>query len=170
MKAISLFVLITMFLSLAGFQPDNKKEKKAKQQFEMAKLIDSGKFRFVARSANSELGYFNQITSNYDLIFDSLQIKAFLPYFGRAYNVPYGGNGGVKFDLQAGKINKEWNERKKMFYIHTQLADSHDSYSIYLTAGLSGFADLKINFSNRSWISFNGVIEKIESNKKKDIQ
>jgi len=166
MKAISLFVLISLFLGLSGFQPDTKKEKKAKQQLAMAQLIDSGKFRFVARSANSELGYFNSLTSNYDLVFDSLQIKAFLPYYGRAYHVPYGGNGGIKFDLQAEKINKEWNERKKLFYINTQLADSQDSYSIFLTAGLNGFADLKISFINRSWISYNGTIEKIESDKK----
>ncbi|HBY52171.1 MAG TPA: hypothetical protein DEH15_06940, partial [Marinilabiliales bacterium] len=79
MKAISLFILFSLFLGLTGFQQGNKKEKKAKQQLEMAQLIDSGKFRFVARSANSELGYFNSLTSNYDLVFDSLQIKAFLP-------------------------------------------------------------------------------------------
>jgi len=166
MKAISLFILFSLFLGLTGFQQGNKKEKKAKQQLEMAQLIDSGKFRFVARSANSELGYFNSLTSNYDLVFDSLQIKAFLPYYGRAYHAPYGGDGGVKFDLQAEKINKEWNERKKLFYINTQLVDSQDSYSIYLTAGLNGFADLKINFRNRRWISYNGIIEKIEPDKK----
>ena len=166
MKAISLFVLISLFLGLAGFRPDSKKEKKAKQQLEMARLIESGKFRFVARSASSELGYFSSLTQNYDLVFDSLQIRAFLPYYGRAYHVPYGGSGGIKFDLQAEKIIKEWNERKKMFYINAQLADSQDSYSIYLTAGLNGFADLKINFINRSWISYNGTIEKIESDKK----
>jgi hypothetical protein len=163
MKAISLIVFISLFFCITGFQSDNKKQKKAKQQLEMANLIDSGKFRFVARSANSELGYFNPLTSNYDMVFDSLQIKAFLPYFGRAYHFQYGGDGGVKFDLKANKINKEWSERKKMFHITTQLADSQDSYSIYLTAGINGFADLKINFNNRSWISYNGTIEKIDS-------
>ena len=166
MKTISLLVLLSLFLGLAGFQPDSKKEKKAKRQLEMAQLIDSGKFRFVARSANSELGNFNQLSSNYDLVFDSLQIRAFLPYYGRAYHVPYGGSGGVKFDLKAKKIDKEWNERKKLFYIKTQLADSQDSYSIYLTTGLDGFADLKINFRNRSWINYYGTIEKMESVKK----
>lgn len=162
MKAIKLFFMISLLIGVSGFHPDNKKEKKARQQLEMARLIDSGKFRFVARSANSELGYFNPLTSNYDLVFDSLQIRAFLPYYGRAYHVPYGGDGGVNFDITAEKISKEWNDRKKIYQIDTRLADSNDSYSIYLTAGLNGFADLKINFINRSWISYNGTIEKIE--------
>jgi hypothetical protein len=166
MKTVGLLILVSFFLVFSGFQPDNKKEKKAKEQFEMAKLIDSGRFRFVARSANSELGYFNSLTPNYDVVFDSLQIKAFLPYFGRAFHVSYGGDGGVKFDLRAEKITKEWNERKKLYHIQTKLEDSQDTYTIYLTAGLNGFSDLKINFTNRSWISYNGNIEKIESDKK----
>ena len=166
MKAISLLVLVTLLLGLAGFQQESKKEKKARQQLEMAQLIESGRFRFVARSANSDLGNFNQLTSNYDMTFDSLCIKAFLPYFGQAYSVPYGGSGGVKFDLTAEKIDRIWSERRKLYTISTKVADSDDSYSIQLTAGLSGFADLKINFRNRRWISYTGNIEKLESTKK----
>jgi len=166
MKIIGLIVFVSLLLALSGSVPENKKQRKAKQQLEMARLIDSGKFRFVAKSANSELGYFNQLTSNYDLIFDSLQIKAFFSYYLRAYHVPYGGGGGVSFDIKAKEINKEWNERKKLFYIHAKLADSHDSYDLNLTAGLSGFADLKISFINRSWISYSGTIERIETDKK----
>ncbi|MBL7968291.1 MAG: DUF4251 domain-containing protein [Prolixibacteraceae bacterium] len=166
MKAIGLILLIGLFFSLTGFEQSGKKEKKAKQQLEMAQLIESGRFRFVARSANSELGYFNQLTSNYDVVFDSLHVKAFLPYFGRAYSVPYGGSGGVKFDLRAEKIERNWNAKKKLYTIMTEVSDSEDSYSLMLTTGLSGYADLKINFRNRRWISYNGVIEKIESSEK----
>ena len=164
MKAIGWILLIGLFFSLTGFLQSGKKEKKAKEQLEMAQLIESGRFRFVARSANSELGNFNQLASNYDVIFDSLRIKAFLPYFGRAYSIPYGGSGGVKFDLKAEKIERNWNERKQLFVITVDVANTEDSYSLMLTAGLSGYADLKINFRNRRWISYNGVIEKIENN------
>jgi hypothetical protein len=163
MKTISLLVLLGFFLGFSGFQEIDKKERKAKQRMEMAQLIENGRFRFVARSANSDLGHFNQLTSTYDLVFDSLQLKAFLPYYGRAYSAPYGGSGGVKFDLTAGKIDKSWNERKKLYTITADVANSDDSYSIFLTAGLDGYAELKINFRNRRWISYSGIIEKIES-------
>lgn len=162
MKRISVLVLVAFVLVLTGFKSDSRKEKKAKQQLEMAQLIQSGRFRFVARSAHSELGNFDQLSSNYELVFDSLQVKAFLPYYGRAYSVPLGGSGGVKFDLTAKSIDRKWNEKKKLFLISTELADSQDSYSIYLTASLDGFADLNINFRNRRLISYYGTIEKIE--------
>jgi hypothetical protein len=165
MKTIGLLILVSLLIGLTGFQQESKKERKARQQIEMVQLIESGHFRFVARSANSDLGNFNQLTSNYDMAFDSLCIKAFLPYFGRAYSVPYGRSGGVKFDLTAKKIDRVWSERRKLYIISTEVADSDDSYSIQLTAGLSGFADLKINFRNRRWISYTGNIEKLEPTK-----
>jgi len=163
MKTIGALVIISLLLGLAGFSQNDKKEIKARQQLEMANLIQAGHFKFVARSANSDLGNFNNLSSNYDMTFDSLQVKAYLPYYGRAYSAPYGGsNGGVKFDLKAKKIDRIYNERKKMFVISAELEGPDDSYSIYLNAGLDGYADLKINFRNRQWISYYGTIEKIE--------
>ncbi len=167
MNKISALFLITLFLGLSGFQPSDKKEKRARTRLEMAQLIQSGHFRFVARSAHSNIGNFNNLTSDYDMVFDSLQVKAYLPYFGRAYSVPYNsGSGGVKFDLTAERIEKDWNDRKKLFTISTKLENQDDSYSIVLTAGLDGFADLRIDFRNKQWINYYGTIEKIKELKK----
>lgn len=166
MKKLSVLVLVALFLGITGFQPENKKEKKARQKLEMAQLIQNGRFRFVANSARSNLGNFNNLGSTYDVVFDSLNIKASLPYYGRAYSVPYGGSGGVKFELTAKNIDRNWNEKKKLYTISTELSDSQDTYSIILTTGLNGYADLNINFRNRQWISYYGTIEKIESARK----
>lgn len=170
MKIIFALIMITFLFGFSGNPVNDKKERKAKARQEMAELIGSGKFRFVARSANSELGNFNNLSSSYDMAFDSLKIKAYLPYYGRAYSVPYGGSGGVKFDLVAENIEKIWNEKKKLYTISTEVSDSEDSYSINLTAGLDGYADLKINFRNRRWISYFGVIEKVEEKDQKEIK
>ena len=166
MKTFTTVVIITLFLALTGSSQNDKKELKARQRLEMAQLIQSGHFKFVARSANSNLGNFNYLSSNYDLTFDSLRVKAYLPYYGRAYSAPYGGSGGVKFDLTAKKIDKVYNERKKMFVISTELEDSDESYAIFLNTGLDGYADLKIIFRNRQWINYNGTIEKVETSVK----
>jgi hypothetical protein len=163
MKTISSLVIMVLFLGLTGFSEPNKKEDKAKKRLEMAQLIESGHFRFVARSASSYLGNFNNLSPNYDLVFDSLRVKAFLPYYGRAYSAAYGTNeGGVKFDLTAEKIECSYNERKKLYLISTEIKDTKDSYAIHLSAGLDGYADLRISFTNRQWISYYGSIEKTE--------
>ncbi|HAH24586.1 MAG TPA: hypothetical protein DCL77_12685 [Prolixibacteraceae bacterium] len=159
MKTKIAIVAGIIFLLISGFQPSDRKERKLQKEKDMIQLIDSGHFRFVATSARSNLGNFNNLGVSYDLVFDSLRFKAYLPYYGRAYSVPYGGEGGVKFDLKAKKIEKKWNKRKKMFTIATEVSDQNDSYSIFLTASPSGYADLKINFRNRQMISYYGNIE-----------
>lgn len=162
MKRLGVLILVVLITGFTGFQKNDKKELKAKARLEMAQLIESGKFRFVARSANSILGTFDRLSYNYDMVFDSLRIAANLPYYGRAYTASYGREGGVKFDLKTDRIDKNWNERKKLFTLSTELSDSNDTYSINLTAGLDGFADLRINFRDRTWMSYYGTIEKIE--------
>ena len=165
MKKAVVFILIVFYFGIAGFQPVDRKTQRAKAKLEMAQLIESGRFRFVVQSANSELGSFTNLSSNYEMVFDSLHIKSFLPYFGVAYSVPYGGSDGVKFDLNATQIDRDWNERKKIFTFSLELTDPQDSYSIVLTAGLTGYADLKINFKNKRWFSYYGTIENLETQK-----
>ena len=167
MKTIGLFLIIMLFSGQFGFSQVNKKEQKARQQLEMAQLIESGQFKFVARSATSNLGTFNNLSSNYDLIFDSLTIKAFLPYFGRSYMAQYGNNeGGVKFNKKVEKVDRTYNDRKRLYTITTEVKESNETYDIVLSVGLNGYGDLKISFINRQWISYYGHIEKIESQKK----
>jgi hypothetical protein len=161
MKLVSMFVIVTLLFGITGFRLNDKKEAKAKKQFEMAQLIESGHFKFVAQSATSDMGTFNNLSPNYDLVFDSLHIKAYLPYYGRAFSAKYWDpDGGVKFDLNADKIDKTYNERKKLYLISVELKDSNDMYKIFLSAGLDGYADVRVNFLNRQWISYYGMIEK----------
>lgn len=161
MNKIGMFVMITFFLVFSGFQPNDRKARRLQKEKETFELIESGRFRFTASSAKSSLGNFNNLGATYDLVFDSLKLKAYLPYFGRAYSVPYGGSDGVKFDITAEKIEKVWNEKKKLYTISAELADNKDSYLIYLTTGLSGYADLRITFRNRQPISYYGIIGEI---------
>lgn len=163
MKTLKFFIIFLFLFSNSSFSQENKKDLKAKKQLEMAQLIEKGRFRFVAQSAHSNLGVFNNLSASYDMVFDSLKVKAYLPYYGRAYQAKYGNaEGGVKFDLMAPTIEKIYDDRKKTYFISTELKDSDEKYSIHLTVGLNGFADLKIDFLNRQWISYYGTIERTD--------
>ena len=85
MKNLTVLFLFASVLVITGFQPSDKKEKKAIQQLEMAQLIDNGRFRFIPNSASSSMGNIN-IGHGYEMIFDSLNIMANLPYYGRSYS------------------------------------------------------------------------------------
>lgn len=161
MKYFGVFVLILILLGFEG-QEGTKKEKKARQRLEMAQLIQNGKFRFVARSANSVIGNFNHLSYGYNMAFDSSHIVAYLPYYGRSYEAHFGDDGGVKFDLMADSVNKKWIKKKKLFQISTKLYNASDDYTIFLFAGLDGYAELRLNFRDRTWINYYGTIEKLD--------
>lgn len=166
-KFLILIVLAGLFC-MFGFESGDKKSKKAAEKVQVEELIKSGKFRFVATSARSVLGNFNQLSYGYNMAFDSMRVIANLPYYGRSYVADLTSDGGVKFDLTAKTMVKRWIEKKKMFEISARLVDSKEDYSIVLSAGSSGYAMLAINFRDRTWINYSGVIEKLpDENQKK---
>jgi hypothetical protein len=161
MKNISMIVLFALFVVITGFQPSDKKEKKAKHQLEMAKLIQDRHFRFIPNSASSCIGNINDIIPGYSVVFDSLIVKANLPYYGRSAESYYRFTNGVKFEIYTPKINNLWNQKKKIYTITINLKKDAEFSSIILSVDLNGFATLKITFINQELICYYGIIEKI---------
>lgn len=164
MKLSGFVTLIALFFLISGFQQSEKKEKKAKQQLEMAQLIDKGRFCFVPASANSSVGNINDIMPGYDMIFDSVRIISNLPYYGRSYEAFYHLTNGIQFTMDSDHIKKTWSDNKKKYTIKVNLKNGVESYSIELVAGLDGFATLKIYFANNELTTYYGTIGKIPAN------
>lgn len=155
--------IILLLAGLAAFPSYAKKEKKAQKEQAVKNLIESKHYRFVARTAQPMSGGSINLTSEYDLVVDSTQIKSFLPFFGRAYSVDYGStDGGIKFDNKADEYTSEWNAKKKTYHIAIRVKGKRDVYQISLDAGISGYANLHISSNDKQSISFYGTIEKIE--------
>ncbi len=165
MKMNSLLTLVVLSLFLTGFQYSDKKEKKAKQQLEMAQLIQSGRFKFTPSSASSSIGNIDQIVIGYYMILDSLNIRTNLPYYGRSYESYYRLTNGIRIDTNSQHIKMSWSEKKKKYTVNVNLKNDLESYTINLTADLDGFATLKISFSNEELITYYGIIEKLSKSR-----
>ncbi|MDX9880676.1 MAG: DUF4251 domain-containing protein [Prolixibacteraceae bacterium] len=140
-----------------------QKGKRAEKEKETRNLIESRQYRFVARTALPMSGRSINLTSEYDLTVDSLQIKSYLPFFGVAYYAEYGQtDGGIKFDNKAEEYSAVFSEKKKSYRISMKVKGKRDVYQISLDAGLSGYATLNIISNDRQSISFYGTIEKLE--------
>lgn len=160
-RTFLILIVLAGLFCLFGFESGDKKSRKTTEKVQVEELIKCGKFRFVATSARSVLGSFNQLSYGYEMAFDSSRVVANLPYYGRSYVADFNNDGGVKFDLTAKSMTKRWIEKKKMFEVDVQLADSKEDYKVVLTAGNSGYAMLLINFRDRTWMNYSGVIEKL---------
>lgn len=150
-------------VTLVNGQELSRKEQRAQKEQEMKQLIDSHQFRFIARAVIPMSGPRIDLTSTYDLTLDSTMVEAWLPFFGRAYHVDYGGgDGGIKFKEEAEQMDIRYNKRKKMYQIDLKVDADKDNYQIRISAGLSGYADVSINSTNRQAVSYYGIIEPLE--------
>src|SRR4030081_3269854 len=102
MKAIQKTGKIFLFLALAGTihicrAQDPKKEKEAKKEAYIKKLIDSQNFVFKAQTVLPLGGRSRQLTTDYDVKVTKGTVVSYLPYFGRAYSATPGSTGGIDF-------------------------------------------------------------------------
>jgi hypothetical protein len=165
---LSFFLCFSMLIGFAQEKTKQqiKEEQKLIKQKEIAALVDSKEFEFVAVMAYPQGTRNIDMTTNPNFLrFKKDSIHSEMPYFGRAYGgVAYGGRGGLDFKglIRDYSISKG----KKNYIIKAEVKDTSDSYTIILTVFFEGNASLSINSSNRSSISYSGRIEKLE--KKQD--
>jgi hypothetical protein len=139
-----------------------KEEHKIEKQKQIAALVDSKEFVFVGRTALPQGFRTMDLTTNPNYVqFQPDMIKSEMPFFGRAFSgVGYGGDGGLKFEGTPKEFTIE--KGKKSYQIKAVVRGEKDTYRLLLSVFFEGSATLSISSNNRSTISYNGDIFKIE--------
>lgn len=157
--------LITFSVSQAIAQEKSKKQLKEEQKLEKQKqialLVESKEFVFVAERVIPQSGSALILTSEFDVTFHPDLIKSFLPFIGRGFSgIGYGGDEGMKFEGKPTLFQVE--NTKKGYQIKIEVRGKTDSYSMMLDVYHNGSAYLSINSNNRSPISYDGTIDKLK--------
>lgn len=161
----ALFVLVTPLFSSAqktATRTQRKVEKRAQRMAEVQALIHQRTFEFTARNAMPQSGQTINLTThtNYVRFFPD-RIESWMPFFGRAYHVPYGGAGGIKFEGEPENYTIQELKRNKGYRLSAEVSTVDDHYQIHLDIAPSGFATLAITSNQRSYISYFGSIDPI---------
>lgn len=161
-KVSILLVLLSIFISPVSAQEKTKKELKEQRdiqkQKEIETLINSKKFDFEAQKVTPQGGRMIILDYNtYFLKFDTEKTTGDLPFFGRAYNVAYGGDGGIKFEGVPENIKIE--KKKKSYIVKATVKGKNDVYDLMFTVFSDGGGTLSINSNNRASISYDGEIK-----------
>ena len=164
MKTIGILLLVFLLGMQTTFaQKLSTKERKEQKAAEIKQLIEKGDFVFTARFANPMSGPKIDLTSVYDLKFKGDSVEAWLPYYGRAFQVPYADHdGGIKFKAKVDRIETTFNEKKKSYQLNFEVKDQRDTYKMNLFVGLSGYGNLNVNMNHRQSISFSGIVEALK--------
>lgn len=159
---LSILLVLCCFLNFPVFaQEKTKKELKAERELQKQKeieaLIDAKKFDFEAQKVIPQGGRFIILDYNtYFLKFNPKKTTCDLPFFGRAFNVPYGGDGGIKFEGIPQDIKVE--KKKNSYTLKTSVRGKDDVYNLMFSIFFDGGTTLSIISNNRASISYDGEI------------
>lgn len=155
-KAGGKFFFIALVLAMTNTvnaQPDKSTVKTS---------VESKQFIFHAQTALPSSGRSRQLTSEYDLRIFPDSLVSNLPFYGRAYSVPYGsGDGG--FNFTSTKFEYTATPGKKRGWdINIKTKDVNDFREFSLSLSDDGYGTLQALSNNRQPISFTGYITQVK--------
>ena len=160
-----------MFTLVHVFAQDNsrkvqREKNKVEKQHQIDSLMNSKEFVFEANRALPQGGSSVDLTGNTNFIkFRPEKIESYMPFFGRAYSIDYGEDGGIKFVGKPIEYTIVTRKGGKGFEINATVPASHDNFKLTIFVSPDGNASLTINSNQRSAISYNGDIGKLEDDK-----
>lgn len=167
-KIITILFLGLITLYGVQAQEDRREQRKLREKekvAEIAKLIQEQNFRFLAQFAYPMGGGSIHLTSEYTLDLENNKVTSWLPFYGRAYHVEYGGrDGGIKFSEEARAIELTRGKRGVQSFI-MEVKAPKDIYRLNLSITPAGFATLDVSSNNRQSIRFSGIIVKLNQGK-----
>jgi hypothetical protein len=170
MKSLVTFFLAGAFIfgalpSVEAQQKMTTAQKRQQQFEETKKLVESRNFIFVADRAFPSGGASIDLTTNYGYlkVKEDSTVVGDLPFFGRAFSVDYGGNGGIKFSGKMDEQEYSVNEEKQNISYSFKVKDD-DYFQLRLDVYYNGDASLNVISHNRSAIRYQGDISRIEEN------
>jgi len=165
------FIIALIFTSGFAQQTDKKSQReqnRIEKQKQIEALVNSKEFVFEATYALPQGGKSIYLTgSSYTVKFHPDTIESYLPFFGRAYSVDYGGEGGIKFIGKPTEFNVETRKAEKGYDINATIKAPKDYYKLHLSVSPGGTATLIVDSNQRSSISYQGDIAKFEEVKRK---
>lgn len=188
MKALKTMIPLSILLFSCLFVVAEKKKKPDAVAFEkMIELMKSRVFYIVVDEAyptgNSSItidskygqkriggdGYVSLATNQGEIFFMDSIATGHLPFFGRAYSVPYGEGGGIEFEKA--KLNDESfkiiNKRKKHYVQYKfNVRNRNDVFNFYIEVYANGNCTVNVTSNNRASISYGGKLTPIPEEKK----
>jgi len=154
-----------LFVIMSGCvaSKDLQKEEKAADEAALRAAIEKRMYVVEVDKALPMSGSMRMLTSPYSLEVNGEEVKSYLPFFGRAYSVPYGGGDGLVFDFVISDYQLSFEKKgKALIEFKTKSKEDRLVYRIHIFP--SGSASIDVTSGNRQQISFNGKAYPLKEN------
>lgn len=114
MKTAKLILLcLSGMLAMQSAAAQSRSEKKAQTERNVREAINADHYKINVDYMQPMKGRSRALTSDYSIEIRNDSVFSYLPYFGVAYNVPYGGGKGLIFNAPITGYRKESLKKEK---------------------------------------------------------
>lgn len=157
MKKILSFIVSLCALVACGTL-NQTPEQKAQDEARVQERLDSRRFKVDINFMHPARGGASAVTSPYSLTVNDKEVISFLPYYGVARTVPYGGGNSLNFTGEISEY-KELSPRRdrRRFEFVTNNGDERLLYQLDVFG--NGKVALTVRSNNRDSIEFDGFLD-----------
>lgn len=160
--AKSICTLIIVLLSVLFLSGCATSEEKAAQMAEQAALVtralNNREYKIAVDRMYPMRGSSRSVSFGYSVEVRNDSLISYLPYFGRAYNVPYGGGKGLNFSAPIGNY-QEYMMRNGRHHIEIGVTNEEDTYLYTIEVFYNGNSSVEVRARQRERISYSGNVE-----------
>jgi hypothetical protein len=158
MKKLFLYALAALLLAACAtsrLTPQERAAKAAEQADRVAEAIANRHFTIALDYVMPQRGASRRISYGYELTVHGDSIDSYLPYFGRAYRVPYGGGKALNFKAVANSY-RSTRVKRDLTRIEIAIRNEEDDYLYIIDVFDNGKATLEVQARERERIGFSG--------------
>lgn len=156
-KRFSLLIVLLLFTGLCTLSAQSKKEAKAQKEQAIKEIIESENYKIDVTTAYPRRGRMVTLSSRYSLEIRNDSVFSYLPYFGRAYSIPYGGGQGLIFQAPIEKYEMTYDKRG-VARAKLTARSTDDRVNFGITIFSNGSSNIDVNMQQRESINFAGEL------------
>lgn len=154
MRNIRLFFFVGIVLfSGTILYSQSKKEREEQKAKEIKEMIENGRFTIEVDRALPMGGRTVHLTTPYSLEMRGDSAISYLPYFGRAYSLPYGGGDGMRFEESITDYQSTF-DKKGTARIKFVARTKEDTFRFDVQVFSNGSAIISVTPTNRQNITY----------------
>lgn len=155
---LSILTLLLLMVVLGGcVSSEERAAQKAEFSRKVKAALDKRAYKISINRMLPMQGASRSVSYGYSVTVKNDSLFSYLPYFGRAYDVPYGGGKGLSFDAPIGHYH-EIQSNNGSRQIDIELKNEEDNYTYHITVFDNGSSSIDVQARKRERISYNGEI------------
>lgn len=161
MKKLLFSILLgfSVYAMLSGCaSAEERAARAAEQAAKVTKALEARDYKIAVNRMYPMKGSSRSVSYGYSVEVRNDSLISYLPYFGGAYNVPYGGGKGLNFSERIGSY-RESQKNKGERQIEINVTNEEDTYIYLIKVFSNGNSSIDVTSRQRDHISYSGELE-----------